>query len=283
MRPSKPAFAAGGVGIVICLAIGACPTIARADDIAATCLTDYEEGQIAQKAGQFERARARFANCMRAECPRTIQGRCGILAQNIEAAQPSTLVVAQAPDGHDVVGARVSLDGQAAVRIPVTATRLDPGEHVVRVEADGFAASEQRFILREGEKDRRIEVALHPVGAPATEQGEPPRPEAGPAPGPIPASVWILGGVAAASLVGAAATGAIGWSMRDHLASTCKPTCSSNQIAPVRTLWITAFVALGVGVVTGSAAAFLFVNRHDPPATTGRAIDPGADPFALAF
>jgi hypothetical protein len=283
MRPSKPAFAAGGVGIVLGLAITVCPAIVRAEDIAATCLVDYEEGQIAQKAGQFERARATFADCMRAECPRTIQGRCGILAQNLEAAQPSTLVVAQGPDGHDVVGARVSFDGRAAVRIPVTATRLDPGEHIVRVEADGFAPSEQRFILREGEKDRRIEVALHPVGATAPGRGEPPPSEGGPGPGRIPASTWILGGIAAASLVGAAALSAIGWTMHDHLASTCKPICSRDQIAPVRTVWITAFVALGVGVVTGSTAAVLFVNRHGPTATTGRAVDPSADPFVLAF
>jgi hypothetical protein len=241
------------------------PATAHADDVASTCLANYEQGQVAQKAGQFERARGSFAECMRAECSRIIQARCGILAQNLEAVQPSTLIVAHGPDGNDVVAARFSLDGQALRTVPVTAMRLDPGDHVVRVEADGFSPSEQRFVLREGEKERRIEVALQPRAATDLDRSAPTaQAERGTRSGP-PTTAWILGGVAAASLVAAATTGAIGWGVRDHLASSCKPTCASDQVAPVKTLWITSFIALGVGVVTGTASALVFASHHDSP------------------
>lgn len=58
------------------------------------------------------------------------------------------------------------------------------GARALRVEA-GASVVEQRIVIREGERDR-----LLPLRFPA---------DTGPLPRPVPADVWVLGGVGAAA------------------------------------------------------------------------------------
>ncbi len=86
---------------------------------------------------------------------------------------PTVVFSATGADGHDVIGARVTLDGQgAAERVTGEAIALDPGEHVASCEADGLPRVEVRFVATQGEKNRAVHFTFGPDGRTATAAAE---------------------------------------------------------------------------------------------------------------
>jgi hypothetical protein len=239
------------------LVLALAPLSANADEAEkSACLAAHEAGQIARRDGYFDRARARYAECTRGACPEPVRKRCAELAERIEAVQPTVIVVARDAHGNDIgARARLSIDGAPPGDVPATALRLDPGEHLLRLEVDGHGSLERRVVLREGERDRRIELIeqapRRPADSPSTPTTSSRR---------TPVAAWALAGVSGVALAGAAATSAIGWSIRSHLETTCSPSCSDDQVRPLRVLWPVSFVALGVGVAAGVVATLMFLS-----------------------
>jgi hypothetical protein len=255
---------------------------ARADDSEkGDCLAAHEQGQVARRGGHFDEARRLFGRCMLDACPTPVRKRCAELAQSVEAVQPSVILAARDAAGKDIgPGARLSIDGGAPRDLPATALRLDPGEHLLRIEVEGRAAIEARVLVREGERERRIEMseAAAPASPPTEHAGTP---VAEPSPGQdststgAPLAAWISAALSGVALVSAATTSAIGWGIRSHLSGTCSPACSQEQVQPLRVLWPVSFVALGVGLVSGAVAAVLFVKPRDSAgARAGLRFDP---------
>jgi hypothetical protein len=158
------------------------------------------------------------------------------------------LLAFELPDGSDVIGARVTVDGvvsEAAGR----AIPLDPGPHAVRVTLAGFEPLEQRFLLKEGEQRRRIAGKLVAHAAP-----------------PARWPALAFGGVAAVAFGFTIGFGAAAVADFNELSARCEPGCPSASVAGLRTKAIVADVALGVGAASLVAAAvFLF---RPAPATT---------------
>jgi len=76
-------------------------------------------------------------------------------------------------DTGDVQGARVFVDGREAGSTPLEPVELEAGEHLVRVEADGYLDFTTSVTLEGGGFARTLEVALTPRWAPVTFASEP--------------------------------------------------------------------------------------------------------------
>ena len=95
-------------------------------------------------------------------------------------------------------GARVLVGGEAAT---ATRLRLPPGEHELRVEADGMQPFEERVTVAAG-ASIEVVVRLLPVPPPEPAVAPPAPPATEPAPDPafqVPIVTWVLSGVAVAA------------------------------------------------------------------------------------
>ena len=135
------------------------PSRAWADD-KADCQSAYEEGQLARRDGRFDGARGAFAACQAEACPAAMRSRCAEFARDLEAAQPSVVVVVRDAEGADVRGATVRVDGAPAVEVSALGVRLNPGSHTLRVEAIDFRPSEKTVTLPEAFKNMPVAFVL---------------------------------------------------------------------------------------------------------------------------
>jgi hypothetical protein len=228
------------------------------------CVSAYERGQVDRRAGHFDGAREAFATCTAEGCPSVVKERCVQFARDLEAAQPTLIVVVHDETGHDVGAVRVALDGAAASPLPSTALRVDPGEHTLRVET-GLGNAEQRLVVREGEKNRRVELA---VGRAIIARMEPTPSST------TPIAAWTFTGIGALGVVTAGVLSAVGWGMYGNLSSQCGHQCSDDRVAPLRTVWTAAFIPLGIGLIAGGVAVALFVS-HGKRSDTALVVTPG--------
>ena len=140
--PFRATAAALAVGSVV--VAGA----ARADDTA-DCVAAHEQGQLARRDGRFDRAREDFAACQRDVCPSVIRPRCAEFARELEAAQPTLVIVVRGADGSDPSDARVQVDGAPFAAVSAVALRLNPGKHALHVEATGYLPADKVVVLPE--------------------------------------------------------------------------------------------------------------------------------------
>lgn len=202
--------------------------------------------------------------CARAVCPGLLRDDCVGWARELERITPTAVFSAVDGRGNDRPDARVTVDGDVAARLDGAATTLDPGEHVVRCELAGEAPIDMHVVLHEAEHDRPVRCAFPPHGA----RGSAPTTASSTAPPgaarPVPASVWMLGGV------GVVALGAWGWFGGSALVwghpsvptlHECQPTCPTADRDSVHTELVAADVAGGVALVALGAAAYLFLTR----------------------
>jgi hypothetical protein len=214
------------------------------------CVDSYVAGQVARKEGRLKDARARFAECSASACPAALQRDCKPWSEQVEKDTP-TLAVSV-----DVPGASVTVDGT-----PLSGSaRLDPGEHVVRVEASGRKPTERRITLKAGEGQRKITIELEPLPVPA-----PVAPSR-----PVPVAPIVLG---AAGLVGLgvfAGLGTVGNARKASLdARGCKPDCPTADVDAARKMYLGADIALGAGLAGIAAAGIaLIVHLVTPPSPT---------------
>src|SRR5690606_7949262 len=101
----------------------------------------------------------------------------------------------------DIPNARIEIDGRRETE--GLSTPIDPGPHVLRVRAEGYAASESSVVAREGEQNRVIQIKLaRGADAPPPSTAKRDRPLEPPpdAPKPIPTITWVTGGLAVLAL-----------------------------------------------------------------------------------
>jgi hypothetical protein len=200
-------------------------------------------------------ASAAYRACAVGTCPAVIGSFCHEGIQQLEKITPSIVVAVRGPDGSDVSGIRVFVDGR---EVPDAATGralpVDPGAHVVRVmTAD--RTSEIRIVAREGEQNRLVELAL------PTENEN----DSGLAP-----EVWATGALGLAGLTVFAVAGAIALARYDELETRCgaSQTCSPEDAEPVNTAAIVADVGLGVGLAGMGVAGVLAIVQPSTRGTT---------------
>jgi hypothetical protein len=262
------------------------PTVAAAaDPTSLACIRAAEDGQAARDRGALLHARELFARCAARECPDVLRRDCTGWLEEAHKQTPSVVVQARDAHGRDVLHAKAIVDlVPRQSQLDGTAIELDPGPHVVRVEAAGSEPVETRVVLAAGEKNRSILVAV------ASEQTASPSheaPEAGPNDGPnteaalqppsrqiprkhgLPFAAYLFGGVGVAALGVFGYFGIRGMLDADHLRETCVPGCQTADVNAVRSKLVVADVALGVGLVSLAAATWLTVRALTAPGHAG--------------
>jgi hypothetical protein len=255
------------------------PSTAWGDE-KAECIAAHEDGQVARRTGQFDRAREDFSKCQRDACPAVLRSRCAEFAREVEAAQPSIVVMVRDAQGADAAGAQVSVDGAPAVSAATLAMglRLNPGAHVLHVEAAGFLPTDKNLTLPEGVKDMQAVVSLErPKSAALQPVAEPPSSSQG-----TPrTAAWAFAIGSGVSLVTAGVLTGVGWGVHSNLESSCAPGCTDSQAEPLRVIWPMSFVALGVGLGSGIVATVLFMKH--PQERTSSALVFGPEGAGIRF
>jgi len=230
----------------------------------ARCLSEHERGQALKNETKWRAARAAFAVCASETCPALVQKDCVRWGEELDSAQPGLLLAVRDSGGSDVAGLRVYLDGSEMTDRPSgTALEIDPGEHVLRFEAAGFVSHEQRVVVREGEKKRRLDVTLAPASAPVA-----PRPTAlVETSSSRPAGAWLAAGLAVTAFGVGAGFGLAGLSIESDRMSQCAPRCTDDQLRSIRTDYAIADVSFGAGLVATVVAVWLFWPRAAAQAT----------------
>lgn len=196
---------------------------AWADDAKLTCIAAADRGQELRDGGKYGAAGEAFATCAREVCPALIAKSCQRWLSDLEVAVPTIVIGARDADGGDVVAARVLVDGEVvAEKLDGMPRRVDPGEHVVRIERNDDPAhtapqaSEVRVVVRAGEKGRPIVVTFAPLAGPASPpsplpaHGEPGAAAVAESRPPAAPTFLTSRNVVALSLVGAAAVSIAG-------------------------------------------------------------------------
>jgi hypothetical protein len=271
-RPGRAATALA-LGVAMACAPGAAPeahaaeprsTEPRSEPDKLVCADAYRSGQTRRKSGALRRAREALVICASDRCPAVMHPDCIRWLTEVEAALPTISFAAKGESGKDITEVRVFVDGEAvATRLDGKALEIDPGAHTVQFERDGKPTLEQTIVVREGEKARVVSAswAASPDGAAEGEEAVAVQPSR------APAAAWIFG---ATGLAGIGAFGVLaltGMERRRSLEQSCFGTCNQADIDAVKTQFLVADVALGVGVVSLGVATYLLL------ATGGRSAE----------
>lgn len=227
------------------LLLGA-PSLARAADPQA-CVEAYEEGQKLRSEGSLLAAKERFLICADPGCPAITKSDCTTWVSEVDQSQPTIIFAVTDRAGKDATTVRISVDGQLLLEsLDGKAKPIDPGSHRIVVELDGETPVERELVVREGEKNRKVDISFAPLDGGAGSGG-----------GSISPATWVLGGVGVAGIAVFATFGALGLSEKSDAETSCAPNCSDDEVDSIRTKFIVGDIGLGVGVASLAAAVIV--------------------------
>lgn len=275
---------------VLPLSIALASTAAAAHADVAACVDASEKSLALRKAGQLHAALQQLATCADASCPDEVKSECSRRIAEIDAAMPTLILAAKDGAGNDLYDVKVTMDGAPlASTLDGRSIAIDPGEHTFTFETPGQAPVEKKWVLNEGEKDRREFVTIGPP-APApqsTLSGAVEQP-------PAPPSFWttqrtlavITGGLGVVGVgLGAwfggfavsaqnreksdcPAAGCSGYAQAQEDYSTAKTDATASTVSFIAgaalvaagaVLWLTAPAPVRVAPVVGTSAVGLTV------------------------
>ncbi len=224
---------------------------AAADD-RSVCGTAYEAAQRSRIAGHVGAAREELLLCVREVCPGFIRTDCVTWLAEVEAAQPTVVYAVMGPDGHDLTGATIDVDGRVLSSGADGGEHpIDPGPHTIRMQyRDEIIV--QKIVIRSGEKRRLVEFHVaRTIGALSTR--------------PVPASVYVAGGASLGFLTTAATFWAVGRSSASQYNAGCEGAagCSASDRNVVRRELLFGDIAFLVSAGAGALATYLFFTRPE--------------------
>jgi hypothetical protein len=261
----------------------------------AECAKAYEGAQERRASGNLRKARESLVICANQGCPAFVQSDCATWLAEVEGEIPTIVIAAKDPAGDDTVDVRVLLDGEViAEALDGKSLDVDPGMHTFKFEMPGAQAIENKLLIRQGERNRFIEVEFvrdstaealdaSPYSAEAAPSratnddppAEPEEPASG-QPGPLRPFAYVAGGIGVAGIIGFAAFGLAGKSQQSDLESGCGQSvqgCAQSDVDSVKTKFLLADVFLGLGVAgigTGVALFFLSEPSDSPSKDSSR-------------
>ena len=247
------------------------------------CARAYENSQEQRGAGAIFSARLELQRCRRDDCPAFIRSDCSRWSNEVEAQQP-TVIFSAKRGSQPLTEVRVTIGDRVLVeRLNERAVELDPGEYDFRFETSDGGRIVLHALIQPGNKDRLVQVEFAPSAQAQTAHVDqrPPRSAAhsagsaeptvrGPAAEKrapaAPAGVlpWVFLAVGAASLGTGVGLSVWGHNQELHLRETCAPTCTDAQVQPVSTKYLLSNISFGVGLVSLSTAAYLFLRQPGP-------------------
>jgi hypothetical protein len=145
------------------------------------CVAASESAQDLRIGGRLRDAREKFGLCVSASCPRPVREDCAQRLAEIDQSMPTVVFAAKDAAGEDLFAVSVRMDDQRVIeRLDGTAVDIDPGEHKFTFETEGQPPVEKTVVVREGEKNRLVQVVLGspPPPPPAAKRRLPPAPPA---------------------------------------------------------------------------------------------------------
>ena len=243
------------------LALSGGASAAKPEGLKQQCVEAYEQTQSLRKSASLRSARDSALTCAQAGCPAVVKKDCAAWLTELDQSLPSVVLSARDKAGQETTAVRVFVDNQPLVeRLDGRAVALDPGAHTFRFELDGAPPSELHTLIREGEKNRPIEITFAPPA--------PPRPAEGATPSTSPpVAVFVLGGVGVLALGSFATFALLGQAQKRDLEKSCAPFCTDEEVGRVRTKLLIGDISLVTGIVAlGAATTFFFLDRRAPAA-----------------
>jgi hypothetical protein len=230
----------------------------------AACIEAHASGQELRLSGKWVEAAKKFRECSSATCPGPVTQDCTRWYEELRVSTPSIIVAVTRPDGAETIDVGLSIDGvRVADRLPATSIELDPGEHMVRVERVPWGPVEQRVVVREKERDRRVALRFEPLA---------PQPKAS-AISHSSTFGWVMVGVGGAASLAGGTFGVLGKLREDELASSpCghDGTCSHEEVDVVRQRYWMAGIAGGVGVLAIGVGLWYLLSHGSERAHASR-------------
>ena len=253
---SRPLFALG-------LALVLANADARADDGKQACIASHARGQELRLAGKWVAAAKDFRACSATTCPAAVTQDCLRWQDELRPLTPSVVIAATAPDGTDTVDVRLIVDGVSmGDRLPTISVDLDPGEHTLRLEHPTWGHVEERIVVREREKDRKVAFEFPSRSRAIAESPPPP-----PAEKTSTFGIAMLG-VGGAAIATGAVFGVLGRIREDELAgSPCgrNGTCATADVDVVRQRYWIAGITAGVGLAALAIGIWQVFLRDGSP------------------
>ncbi len=295
-RGARRELAAGFAAIAVCTA--AASTRAQ-PEMKEQCVASSEEAQALRRAVKLRAARERLVTCAQVECPAVVRKDCIAWLAEVDAALPTVVLQATTESGAEIEAVKVTSDGELLTsHLDGMAIAVDPGEHVLRWESEGFQPLEQHVVVHEGEKSRQLSVHLVPLAPapPPAACATPAPPSAAPSPAVVPPPAespaassaspglpygfWLSAGVSAAGLASFAVFGIEGRNAYSHLQNTCGRTtsCTQAQADEVHRDFAVADVSLAISLVAGGVATWVFLTQrsHGAPSVSASPLPGGA-------
>ncbi len=130
------------------------------------CVEANEKAQALRQEDRLQAARQSLALCLASSCPGPVRQDCADRIAEIDRVLPTLVFDVKDQDGHDVMGVALKLDGKLLVSsLGGAAVPVDPGTHEVTLVPTVGAEQTLTLVVHEGEKARRVAVALvvHPL------------------------------------------------------------------------------------------------------------------------
>jgi hypothetical protein len=275
------------------LSLAALGSSAPAPSSKVACVRASEEGQDLRDRRQLSAARASFVTCAAQSCPPVVREACQGWLQDVEQRLPTVIIRAREDSGRDLVEVRVRVDGEVrASELDGRTLSVDPGMHTFRFELEDGRSAEQSVLVREGEKNRFVDVTFRPPTPTATAPPSPPPVLGGPDRVTEPQAAfaetpplvarrwgvrpWLTSGLGALAVGGGVAFGVLASDAKrgvDSLRATCAPICSESAVDAERHKLLAANISLALAAV---AAVSILVVWLWPEERTSPATDRGA-------
>ena len=240
------------------------------DDATKACVQAYESAQEDSKAELLLKARDELRACSAPSCPAILQSDCTNWLGQVVDSVPSVVFAAR-EGGENVFDVSVSMDGKPlAKELDGKPIEVDPGLHTFVFERGGAAPLEKKTIVAAREKAQLISVGwaappsvvAGPTQAPA-EVVEKTR--------PVPPLFYVLGATTVVGFGTFGIVGATAESTKSDLQKSCSPHCSSSDVSSLKTHFLIADIAAGVGAASAAGALVVILTRpeRDKPRQVG--------------
>ena len=217
------------------------------------CVDAHTTGQGLARDGKLTAARAEFITCGRETCPGAIRNDCVQWLTDANASQPSVVVEARDERGKQTTQVQVYIDGRlVAEGLDGRAIEVDPGTRAFRYVSRKGSAIDERVVILEGQKNRKLMAAF-------------PRDKDAPRPFRVPTLSYVLGGIGVGGLANFIAWAAIGQAKENELHDTCAPRCTQDDADSMRSRYLFADVSLGLALAAFGGAVVVALTQQDGP------------------
>ncbi len=212
------------------------------------CADAYTQAQVLRAKDKLVLAKKQVDLCNDPACPQALRKDCTAWVVELQESVPVLAVDVVDDRGRAVPSAHVTVDGSAVAS--GQSLTLDPGSHTLAADAPDMVSASETLELAKGEK-RHATLTLKARALTTPEV---------PASKPLPVAAIVLATVGVAFVGGFIGFGVAGNSKRTDLDATrCAPNCAQADVDSIKTDYVIADVALGVGLASLAVATVLFI------------------------